>query len=195
MAFWNDLINFFTPSSDAPAVPLPDGTVTGQASAAQPAMQSTTKATQATKASQSRDTMKSRKATGAGKTKQTTKAQPETEALLNGTAAADTAQPQTKMSANAHQKATEQTIKTALKNFEDTFMVYNPDGSLNVQASIDEFNTQQAMGLLQEKARDMKDFNDKRNWDDALKMLANWAPQGPSVLFRGQGGNKIYQRK
>lgn len=189
MAFWNDLINFFTPSSGAPAVPLPDGTVTGQMPAQQPAMQSTTKATQA------RDAMKSRKATGAGKTKQTTKAQPETEALLNGAAAADAMQPQTKMDANAHQKATEQTVKAALKNYEDTFGVYNPDGSMNVLATIDEFNTQQAMGLLKEKARDMKDFSDKRNWDDALKMLANWAPQGPSVLFRGQGGNKIYQRK
>ena len=66
---------------------------------------------------------------------------------------------------------------------------------MNVQATIDEFNNQRALGLLKEKPRNMKDWSDKRNWDDALKMLANWAPQGPTVLFRGQGGNKVFNRR
>ena len=180
MAFWDTLVNFFTPSSDTPAVPLPDGTKTGQL----PAQQQTKGVTQATQ---------SKKASASSKAKQTTKAQPETEALLN-----EKDQKGSKASGAQNTvvqpKATEKTIEAALQDYDDTFGVYNPDGSLNVQATIDEFNVQSAMGLLKEKPRDMKDFSDKRNWDDALKMLANWAPQGPSILFRGQGGNKVYRR-
>lgn len=189
MGLLDSIVNFFTPSSSAPAVPLPDGTKTGQLPAA-----NTQSVSQATSATQTKSTAQAKKASTGKKAKQATKAQPETEALLNNKDTDSTAQSQTKPGVQAQPKATEKTIEAALRDYEDTFGVYNPDGSLNVQATIDEFNVQQVMGLLKEKPRDMTDFSDKRNWDDALKMLADWAPQGPSILFRGQGGNKVYRR-
>lgn len=192
MGILENMLGWFS-SSDTPAVPLPDGTKTGQASTS--AASSKPRATQAP-VMQTASASKSSKATKATKAAKATKAQPETTALFAETGA--TAQPATeaekKANAVKHTVANEQTIERMRKMYDDTFSVYNSDGTLNVKATLEEFNNQKAMGLLDEK-RDMKDWSDKRNWDDALKMLANWAPQGPTVLFRGQGGNKIYQRK
>lgn len=180
MSIWDNILGFFSPD-DAPAVPLPDGTKTGQVSTQVSTPTSASKASKASKAT---------------KFRQATKAQPETEAMFAETGAKT--QPATAAEKRAnevkHTVANEQTIDRMRKMYDDTFSVYNSDGTLNVKATLEEFNNQKAMGLLDEK-RDMTDWSDKRNWDDALKMLANWAPQGPTVLFRGQGGNKIYQRK
>lgn len=176
MNFLKSILGLFS-SKDAPAVPVPEGGTTAQPAksfATQDPVTST-KASKARKATESLGTEKVMADEAPQSTKPSTKEEQKQEALK-------------------HTVANEQTIERMRKMYNDTFSVYNSDGTLNVQATMAEFNNQKAMGLLDEK-RNIKDWSDKRNWDDALKMLANWAPQAPSVLFRGQGGNKIYQRK
>lgn len=176
MDFFKNILGLFS-SKDAPAVPVPEGGTTAQPakSFATQAPVTSTKASKARKATKSLGTEKVMADEAPQSTKPSTKEEQKQEALK-------------------HTVANEQTIERMRKMYDDTFSVYNSDGTLNVQATMAEFNNQKAMGLLDEK-RNIKDWSDKRNWDDALKMLANWAPRAPSVLFRGQGGNKIYQRK
>lgn len=175
MGLFDGFLNLFSSSSssDAPAVPLPEGGTTAvKPKATQaPVMSSTTK--------------QAKVASKAGKASKTVDAKKDSKETENKNVGIT----------DDHGKVTEQTMRRALENYEDTFGVYNADGTMNVQATIDEFNNQRALGLLKEKPRNMKDWSDKRNWDDALKMLANWAPQGPTVLFRGQGGNKVFNRR